>query len=75
MQIEESKKGTTIILTFSEPLTGIYDLEVFACVPEGWLLAIFSANYCVDSQINIQSAGRVEAHHSCNISQSRTTFI
>jgi hypothetical protein len=33
MQIRPSVPGTYIVLYFSGPLTGIYDLEVFACVP------------------------------------------
>jgi hypothetical protein len=34
MKIRTVAEGTLVILTFSEPLTGIYDLQVFACVPE-----------------------------------------
>jgi len=32
MKIRATVRGTSIILTFSKPLTGIYDLEVWACV-------------------------------------------
>jgi hypothetical protein len=35
MQIPPNVPGTLIILIFSDSLTGIYDLQVFACVPLG----------------------------------------
>jgi len=44
MKIRPSTPGTTITLIFSQPLTGVYDLEVFACIPEGLSIQQIGAN-------------------------------